>query len=72
MGRPLELDTDGIWCILPASFPQDYKFMTAAGGKIPVQYPCIMLNADVHDNYTNHQYQEQMVCVVWSVVWVFE
>ncbi len=22
-----------------------------------------MLNADVHDNYTNHQYQEQVVCM---------
>eukprot|EP00794_Sanderia_malayensis_P002850 gene2850-3296_t len=24
IGRPLELDTDGIWCILPASFPENY------------------------------------------------
>ena len=23
-GRPLELDTDGIWCILPASFPENF------------------------------------------------
>ena len=23
-GRPLELDTDGIWCIMPASFPENY------------------------------------------------
>jgi hypothetical protein len=23
-GRPLELDTDGIWCVLPASFPENY------------------------------------------------
>ena len=61
VGRPLELDTDGIWCILPASFPQDFKLLTATGGKIPIQYPCVMLNADVHDNYTNHQYQEQVV-----------
>lgn len=22
--RPLELDTDGIWCILPASFPENF------------------------------------------------
>ena len=22
LGRPLELDTDGIWCILPGSFPE--------------------------------------------------
>ena len=24
VGRPLELDTDGIWCVLPASFPENY------------------------------------------------
>lgn len=23
--RPLELDTDGIWCILPASFPENFQ-----------------------------------------------
>lgn len=25
VGKPLELDTDGIWCALPGSFPEDYK-----------------------------------------------
>jgi DNA polymerase elongation subunit (family B) len=25
LGRPLELDTDGIWCCLPGSFPEEYK-----------------------------------------------
>jgi DNA polymerase epsilon subunit 1 len=58
VGRPLELDTDGIWCILPKSFPRDFKFKTHAGKAISVGYPCAMLNADVHDRYTNHQYQE--------------
>ena len=24
IGRPLELDTDGIWCILPATFPENF------------------------------------------------
>lgn len=28
---------------------------STAGKKITISYPCIMLNADVHDNYTNHQ-----------------
>jgi DNA polymerase epsilon subunit 1 len=28
LGRPLELDTDGIWCILPSSFPQNFKFLS--------------------------------------------
>jgi len=57
IGRPLELDTDGIWCILPSSFPEDFTFKTASGGKVSISYPCVMLNADVHDRYTNHQYQ---------------
>ena len=25
LGKPLELDTDGIWCALPGSFPEEYK-----------------------------------------------
>lgn len=28
---------------------------TKTGGKIRISYPCVMLNADVHQNYTNHQ-----------------
>lgn len=57
IGRPLELDTDGIWCILPQSFPDVFYFTTTAGSKLKLEYPCIMLNADVHNNFTNHQYQ---------------
>jgi len=57
LGRPLELDTDGIWLILPKSFPENFKLNLAGGGSVGVEYPCLMLNADVHDNYTNHQYQ---------------
>lgn len=25
LGRTLELDTDGIWCALPGSFPENFK-----------------------------------------------
>ena len=57
IGRPLELDTDGIWCILPQSFPDVFYFRTNSGSKLKLEYPCIMLNADVHNNFTNHQYQ---------------
>lgn len=57
IGRPLELDTDGIWCILPGSFPDIYSFRTKDGSTVKLEYPCVMLNADVHDNFTNHQYQ---------------
>ena len=25
LGQPLELDTDGIWCALPATFPDTFE-----------------------------------------------
>jgi len=34
LGRPLELDTDGIWCALPASFPEVYKLKNKRTGKV--------------------------------------
>lgn len=58
LGRPLELDTDGIWCILPSSFPENFTFKMKDGKKITVSYPCSMLNYIVHQKFTNHQYQE--------------
>lgn len=57
IGRPLELDTDGIWCILPGSFPDIYSFVMHDGSNLKVEYPCLMLNANVHDKFSNHQYQ---------------
>lgn len=57
LGRPLELDTDGIWCIIPKSFPENFYFNTSSGKKVLVEYPCSMLNYIVHQKFTNHQYQ---------------
>lgn len=57
IGRPLELDTDGIWCMLPASFPENLVFELRSGKNMVVSYPCIMLNHLVHAKFTNHQYQ---------------
>ncbi|KAI3653215.1 hypothetical protein MP228_002640 [Amoeboaphelidium protococcarum] len=57
IGRPLELDTDGIWCILPKSFPEEFKFNLKNGKGIKISYPCVMLNHLVHAQFTNHQYQ---------------
>ena len=57
IGRPLELDTDGIWCMLPATFPENYAFKMKNGKKLPLSYPCAMLNHVVHGKFTNHQYQ---------------
>ncbi|KAF2459389.1 DNA polymeras-like protein epsilon [Lineolata rhizophorae] len=58
IGRPLELDTDGIWCILPGSFPENFSFKMKNGKKLGISYPCVMLNHLVHGKFTNHQYQE--------------
>ena len=58
IGRPLELDTDGIWCILPATFPENFAFKLKGGKKLTISYPCVMLNHLVHAKFTNHQYQE--------------
>jgi len=66
IGRPLELDTDGIWCMLPSTFPESFQLKlkpgkTTAEGKpltaLEISYPCSMLNIGVHDNYTNDRYQ---------------
>ena len=57
IGRPLELDTDGIWCILPSCFPDKYTLYTHDNVPVTVEYPCAMLNAAVHNNFSNHQYQ---------------
>ncbi|KAK0609919.1 hypothetical protein B0T17DRAFT_545527 [Bombardia bombarda] len=57
LGRPLELDTDGIWCMLPATFPENFSFKLKNGKKMTISYPCVMLNHLVHDKFTNDQYQ---------------
>ncbi|PVU88703.1 hypothetical protein BB559_005442 [Furculomyces boomerangus] len=61
LGRPLELDTDGIWCALPGGFPENFEFKVR-GQKRPfrISYPCSMLNHLVHAKFTNHQYQDRI------------
>ncbi|CAC5377738.1 POLE [Mytilus coruscus] len=60
IGRPLELDTDGIWCVLPATFPENYvvKSTHPKKSKVTVSYPGAMLNVMVKDYFTNDQYHE--------------
>lgn len=58
IGRPLELDTDGIWCMLPSTFPDHFSFQLTGGKKLSLSYPCTMLNHLVHDKFTNHQYHD--------------
>lgn len=58
VGLPLELDTDGIWCVLPVSFPENFSFKTKSGKTISMSYICSLFNADVAANFSNHQYQD--------------
>lgn len=60
VGRPLELDTDGIWCILPATFPQEFTIHTRheKKKKFNISYPNAVLNTMVKDYFTNDQYHE--------------
>ncbi|KAK0148516.1 DNA polymerase epsilon catalytic subunit A [Merluccius polli] len=45
IGRPLELDTDGIWCVLPNTFPENFVVKTSNEKK-------------PKEGFTNDQYQE--------------
>ncbi|KAH8582024.1 DNA polymerase epsilon catalytic subunit [Cryptosporidium sp. chipmunk genotype I] len=58
IGRPLELDTDGIWAILPRGFPEEVTFKLKSGEKKRINYICTLLNQQVHRSWTNVQYLE--------------
>ncbi|KAJ8379395.1 hypothetical protein SKAU_G00001730 [Synaphobranchus kaupii] len=60
IGRPLELDTDGIWCVLPNTFPENFVIKSSheKKPKVTISYPGAMLNIMVKEGFTNHQYQE--------------
>ncbi|KAJ3423383.1 DNA polymerase epsilon catalytic subunit a [Anaeramoeba flamelloides] len=62
IGIPLELDTDGIWCVLPSVFPEDLVFQVKTGNgnkikKVKISYPCLILNYNVFKNFSNPQFQ---------------
>ena len=57
IGMPLELDTDGIWTLLPKGFPESYTFKLKNGKKISFDFPCSMCNNLIYDKYGNKQYQ---------------
>ena len=58
IGKPLELDTDGIWCLLPSGFPENFTITTKSGQKLFMSYPCSMLNLLIYDEFKNDQYQD--------------
>lgn len=58
IGKPLELDTDGVWCLLPEGFPENFSIKMKNGKTFRMSYPCTMLNMLIYDKYKNEQYQE--------------
>uniref|UniRef100_A0AC35TLD7 DNA polymerase epsilon catalytic subunit n=1 Tax=Rhabditophanes sp. KR3021 TaxID=114890 RepID=A0AC35TLD7_9BILA len=58
IGRPLELDTDGIWCMLPSSLPENitFKLKNCKKDSVTISYSGSMLNSLVKDLFTNDQY----------------
>ncbi|CEL95962.1 unnamed protein product [Vitrella brassicaformis CCMP3155] len=56
VGKPLELDTDGVWCMLPKTFPETFYLKLRDGRQLRMQYPCVVLNQDVNQRYSNNQY----------------
>ena len=60
IGKPLELDTDGIWCCLPGTFPEEFTLKPKEGvnkKKLTISYPCSVLNRLTALQCTNDQYQ---------------
>jgi DNA polymerase epsilon subunit 1 len=57
IGKPLELDTDGVWTLLPSGFPETFEFEFKDGSKSTMSFPCTMCNLIIYDPYKNTQYQ---------------
>lgn len=49
LGKPLELDTDGIWTLLPKGFPENYNLKTKSGKKLNFSLPCSLMNWLIYD-----------------------
>lgn len=64
IGFVLELDTDGVWCCLPSSFPETCTFLinnlsdidNQSIQKVSFSYPGTILNALTQTQNTNKQY----------------
>ncbi|VDN28489.1 unnamed protein product [Gongylonema pulchrum] len=69
IGKPLELDTDGIWCLIPGTFPENITFTLNNSKRktITISYPGAVLNALVCDKFTNDQYHELQPDGTYSV-----
>lgn len=53
VGKPLELDTDGIWGMLPKGFPENFNIKFHDGKSYKMEYPCSVLNHLTFEKYCN-------------------
>ncbi|VDK84402.1 unnamed protein product [Litomosoides sigmodontis] len=60
IGKPLELDTDGIWCLIPGTFPENITFTLHNSKRktVTISYPGAILNMLIYDKFTNHQFHQ--------------
>lgn len=58
IGLPLKIENDGIWCIFPSDFPENYTFNLSSGKSISISYPLTVMNYLVHLHFTNDQYYD--------------
>lgn len=58
LGKPLELDTDGIWTLLPKGFPEKFALKLENGKTLNFSFVCSLLNWTIYDKFKNNQYQE--------------
>ena len=54
LGKPLELDTDGIWTLLPKGFPENFKLIKNDNSELNMSFPCSLMNWTIYDKYTNN------------------
>ncbi len=56
IGKPLELDTDGIWTLLPQGFPENFELKTKLGKTLHFPFVCSLMNYLIYDKFKNYQY----------------
>lgn len=59
IGKPLELDTDGVWTLLPSGFPENFDLKFKDGSSSTLEYPCSISNLLIYDLFKNQQYQSE-------------
>uniref|UniRef100_A0A915Q6B6 DNA polymerase epsilon catalytic subunit n=1 Tax=Setaria digitata TaxID=48799 RepID=A0A915Q6B6_9BILA len=69
IGKPLELDTDGIWCLIPGTFPENITFTLNCPKRkaVTISYPGAILNALIRDKFTNNQFHQLQPDGTYSV-----